>query len=253
MRATIGKARWFLLRLSPESEELMQAGREALRMSDADRERVLQALLARVGGGPGTEGADGPSGGLAAAKSTVAKATLVKALAVVVGLGVSGGGLYLALRSEPPSPSSAVVPSAIPLKEAPPQVAPLAIGESPKAAASPVPQAQIVETKTTKVNRQAARDEDSLVQEVAILSRASGELHAGRPAAALAALADHQRKFPAGMLTQERAAARIQALCALGRTQEAKAELAQLERTAPSSPHVGRARKACGFDRTDKE
>jgi hypothetical protein len=85
-----------------------------------------------------------------------------------------------------------------------------------------------------------------LAQEVAILSRAGTELHAGRPAAALEVLDEHQRKFPRGVLTQERGAARIQALCALGRMKEARAGLARLARAFPGSPHVARARKACG-------
>jgi hypothetical protein len=87
---------------------------------------------------------------------------------------------------------------------------------------------------------------DRLAQEVAILSRAGTELHSGRAAAALRALDEHQKKFPAGLLTQERTAARIQALCALGRMTEADAELARLARSSPESPHEARARQACG-------
>ena len=97
-----------------------------------------------------------------------------------------------------------------------------------------------------------ARSADSLAEEVAILSQASAELHAGRPAAALKALEEHRRKFPRGVLAQERTSARIQALCALGRTKEAQSELARLARTSPNSPHVARARKACGSGATRK-
>jgi len=99
----------------------------------------------------------------------------------------------------------------------------------------------------------APRPTDRLAEEVAILSQASAALHGGRPAAALKALDEHRRKFPRGALLQERASARIQALCALGRMKEARSELLRLARTSPNSPHVVRARKACGAAVTEKD
>jgi hypothetical protein len=87
-----------------------------------------------------------------------------------------------------------------------------------------------------------ARPSDRLAEEVAILSRAETELHAGRYASALRILDEHQRRFPHGTLTEERIAARIHALCGLGRVSEARAEMA---RVAPGSLHAGSARAAC--------
>jgi hypothetical protein len=86
---------------------------------------------------------------------------------------------------------------------------------------------------------------DRLAQEVAILSRAASYLEAGRASDALRAVDEHQRKFPNGVLKEERYAARVQALCALGRRDEAAGELARLSRIAPESPHVARARQSC--------
>lgn len=86
-----------------------------------------------------------------------------------------------------------------------------------------------------------------------LLSRASAELHAARPAAALEALDEHERKFPKGVLRQERAAARVKALCALGRLEEARAELARLTRAAPGSPHAARAAEACASTPREKK
>jgi hypothetical protein len=223
-----------LAELNPEAEKLVQAGRAALRPSQADQERVFAALLPRLGVAIGA--------GAAAGGAT--RATLLKVSAALVGLGLIGGGLFLAQRSEPPpvnnvvpapaSPAPAVAPPVDPMPE---NVAPVAPPAEPTAKRVPVP----------------SRSADNLAREVAILSRASSELRAGRPAAALKALEEHQREFPGGMLAQERTAARIQALCALGRTKQAETELARLARTAPDSPHVARARKACGFDSTKNE
>ena len=55
-------------------------------------------------------------------------------------------------------------------------------------------------------------------------------------------LNEHERRFGNGLLAEERIAARIQALCALGRTTEADAQLARL---SPKSLHGEPARQAC--------
>ena len=222
-----------MARLTPPAEELVRAGRAAFQPSDADRERVFQALLPHTGGaeGAGTEG-------LAPAEAA-AKASLAKISAVVVALGVAGGGLYLATR---PESSPTKVPVSMPAKPAA-HIEPASNDDAPVSVPT-TPEPPSVEKRAPA----AVRSADSLAQEVAILSRAGAELHAGRPAAALTALDEHQRKFPSGVLGQERSAARVQALCALGRTKEARSAFERLARTSPSSPHVVRARKACGFD-----
>jgi hypothetical protein len=227
-----------LTRLTPKAEELVQAGREALRPSDADRARVFQALLPRlgVGVGAGAAGLNAPS--TAPAAPAAGSGLALKVAAAVVAVGIAGGGSFLALSSEPPKASSAAtapVPSAAQPK------APIEKG--PENAPAALPQAEAPEKRAPAAS---SRPADSLAEEVAILSQASAELHAGRPAAALKKLEEHRRKFPRGALGQERTSARIQALCALGRTKEAQSELLRLARTSPNSPHVARARKACG-------
>ncbi len=218
--------------LTPEGEELVRAGRAAFRPSDADRERVFQALLPKLGGGP-TSPTDAPPGA-----ATVVKASLVKAGAVLVGLGVAGAGLFLALRQEPsPTPRTSAVASAAPVA-----ASPAPVDENRQRVVPVTPETPSVEKRAPSPSRSA----DNLAQEVAILSRAGAELHAGRPKAALLALDEHQRRFPGGALTQERTAARVQALCALGRTKEARTEFARLARMSPGSPYEARARKACG-------
>ena len=84
---------------------------------------------------------------------------------------------------------------------------------------------------------------DRLAEEVALLSRAETALHIGKPAVALEILNEHERKFSQGRLAEERIAARIQALCALGRTTEADTQLALL---SPKSLHGEQSRQACG-------
>jgi len=236
--------------LTPHAQELVRAGREALRPSAADRERVSLALAPKLGAGLAGAGTSALS-----TTSVAAKATTLKLVAGLVGFGLVGGAVVLGLRSEAPPPTTpppvsavsplAPTPTATPGEPSPavsttlvPAVA--SPEEAPRGAALAAPPAP-----STGKPDVALGPAESLAQEVAILSRAGADLHAGRPAAALVALAEHQRKFPRGALTQERTAARVQALCALGRKQEAQSELDRLARVSPNSPLEARSRQAC--------
>ncbi len=230
-----------MTKLTPKAEELVRAGREALRPSDADRKRVFQALLPQLGGGLGAGGLNAPS--TAPAAPAAASGLAVKVAAAIVVIGVAGGGLFLALRKEA-APARPVTPGVSSASEPRPP-----IEKPPESAPSAVPLAESPEKRAPVAS---SRSSDTLAEEVAILSEASAALHGGRPAAALKMLDEHRRKFPRGALGQERTSARIQALCALGRTKEAQAELARLARASPNSPHVARARKACGSSPTEK-
>jgi hypothetical protein len=125
----------------------------------------------------------------------------------------------------------ALVSAAPAVVPAPPTVAPTAAPQPASSAALALPS--------------APRRSDRLAEEVAILSQAAKDLRAGRAADALSALNEHQRKFPGGLLTQERRAARAEALCSLGRLGEAQSELSTLVRTAPQSPLTVRAQERC--------
>jgi hypothetical protein len=226
--------------LNSKAEELVRAGRAALRPTDADRERVFQALQPRLGGNPTPEGIERLSTAPAKANVAIAKLT-----AAIVGMSVAGAGMFVMLRTKvPPAGLAATVEVK---SEAVPQEP---IDQIPESAPSAVPPGQPADEKRAPA---APRSADSLAKEVAMLSQASADLHAGRPAAALTVLDEHQRKFPHGGLVQERTSARIQALCALGRMTEAQDELARFARTSPNSPHLARARKACGSGATQRD
>jgi len=92
----------------------------------------------------------------------------------------------------------------------------------------------------------AHRTRDNLAAEVELLSRAETALHNGKPGAALQVLNEHARKFSNGLLKEERIAARVQALCALGYRSEADAQMALL---SPKSLHGDRVRAACNAGR----
>jgi hypothetical protein len=238
--------------LSSGGKALVQAARKADRPSDADRERVLVALRARLGDAAvlatGVAQVPVATGAAAAVRSKLLKWGWIGPTAVLV----AGAWWFVPRIGQPsdkamPAPSASVsalnVPKAV---VAPDSAAP---GAAPTLGAPDVASGSTLlptAAGSRPVDAQKPpRSGDGLAEEVALLSRAETELRAGRPAKALLALAEHQRKFPRGALAEERTAARIQALCALGRNDEANAQLRQLMHISPNSAHEERARQAC--------
>jgi hypothetical protein len=220
-----------LSNLSPEARALFHAGRAALRPTAGDRERVSIALRARIGDAQPTSDPRA-AGAMPKAPGAASSLGWPAIPAIVAGFLVAGGGLWYALSSDSTEPVATTLPSVVP------QVVPApspATDQGPEV--SPLPPAE-----TPTPAPAGRRSSDRLAEEVAILSRAETELHAGRYSSALRVLAEHEHKFPRGTLAQERLAARIRALCGLGRTADADAALARLSR---SSVHEGATRAAC--------
>jgi hypothetical protein len=220
--------------LGPESRALLDEGREALLPGAGDRERILESLRTATGGGatPGPEVLQG-----AAPQAALGGLSWPVVSTIVVGLSF-GGGLALHQLSNAGSPVDA--PTTLSTLPPPPVTATPSTTPAPVTEDAPPPAPLLPPAETR--SPPAHRSSDRLAEEVQLLSRAQKDLYAGRFGAALGLLAEHQRKFPRGRLTQERVAARIQALCGLGRVAEANAELA---RVSPGSLHAGRAREAC--------
>ena len=84
-----------------------------------------------------------------------------------------------------------------------------------------------------------------LATETRLLAQAQSQLNDGAAARALALLDQHRAKFPRGELVPEREAARVLALCALGRTAQAESARARFEHQFSSSPLLVRVRAGC--------
>jgi hypothetical protein len=229
--------------LSPAARSLLRDGQSLLRPSLGDRTRVAQALTARLGD---VGLACGPEAATVAAKTLA----LPKLSALIVGAGlVSAGAAYMLWPSTPsPAPKAAASAAAVPSSR--PVGAPVAVA-SP-ASVEPAVEAGTPESPPPSAPKPALAS-DRLAEEVSILSRATSELRAHRPGDALRLLDEHQRRFPGGRLVEERRAARIQALCALGNRSAAESELTRLARSSPRSPHLARAQKACNFSSAELE
>jgi hypothetical protein len=83
-----------------------------------------------------------------------------------------------------------------------------------------------------------AAEDDALALEVDLLARARAALTHGQPALALALAEQHASRFPHGTLRQEQLATRMRALCALGRSDDARSVMRELEQTSRRSPHL---------------
>lgn len=233
--------------LSPRARSLFGAGRQSLQPSVEDQERVLLAISQRI---------DALQGKPKQAPSSTPAATGLGGhaiAAIAFGLGLVGAGVFQLTRPAPvhvapAAASSAVVasaPAATSARPQPPEAASEPGPAVPENAGTTGPAASS-ESATSRARSAApAAASDRLAEEVAILSRSERALSAGQYQAALHLLDEHRRNFPNGALVQERIAARVQALCGLGRVSDAEAELARLARLSPKSPHGVRPH-ACG-------
>lgn len=223
--------------MSPQLRSLVTATKAANLPSEAARMRVLQALEVNLG-----------HSAILESGSTIVAATgptaIIKVAALsAVGIALLGGAAWLQWgaskqpSTQPVQVTAALSAAAEPMDRSNPiasvTVEDLPFAAEPKANAHGTP------------NSSKGRNRDRLAEEVAVISRAQGEIAAARLDSALRLLDEHERKFPNGILTEERIAARVQALCALGRTTEATA---QLNRLSPRSlHHRGPSQTACGI------
>src|SRR5262249_2106870 len=88
-------------------------------------------------------------------------------------------------------------------------------------------------------------DDDTLAAETRRLREAHGALQGGDPAKALAMLDAQSAAFQNGQLREERGAARVLALCRLGRMEEGKGAATRFLAEYPRSPLADRVRSAC--------
>jgi hypothetical protein len=216
-----------MVALTPKARALIETGRAAYRATSTDRARIEAALRTQLGA------AALPSPAPAAAKSAWHFVPHIAAAACAL-----GGAAFLALGpgATQPASSSSPVPISAPMR---PSVAVVPSAEPDAVESLPL---ETEPAPSTRVAPGPQRAQDTLAQELALLSRATSELRAGRPAAALKSLDEHQRKFPGGALNEERRGARAQALCALGRVPEGRADLSRLP---PRSPAAVRAQQVC--------
>jgi hypothetical protein len=232
--------------MSTEDEELEQASRSLLRGVDiapalpADvRARAARRMAIAL---PLAGAAGGAVLGLATKGTWLARLLAARVpgwslLATFLAGGALGAAVMTANHSATPpmhetiasvssTQASAAAPTAVasaaPVVSAAPTAAPLTPSALPMVVAQPKPTAK-------------ASAESPLDAERALLDVARTALGRGDGANALRATEEHARKFPRGILSEEREAMTIQALRLLGRATDADARLEQFRARFPKS------------------
>jgi hypothetical protein len=229
--------------LSPGLQQIFRAAGRASLPTDADQERVFYGLQARLGiglEGLGTVATRGTT------RALLGKTTVVVAAALVIvagGLAFMNALTHRAVPEVVSSPVDSVVVSSAPVTlpgAEPSTLRPriLSLKDAPAEGTAGQP---TVATPPV-IGRRPTRAHDNLAEEAAMLTHAQSELHSGRASSSLKVLAAYDRKFKHGILTQERTAVRIQALCALGRVSEANVLIGGM---SPQSLIRESAQQAC--------
>lgn len=229
--------------MGPFASEIVEAARRAHDPEAADRARVASKLAARIA----AESAAGASGSTTVSAGVAVKLgvpLLVVALAAGFLLRRDGAGAH-GPAIEPAAPAHAAVEPAEPAEPSaasPPEVpAETANATPPETVAQPAPAVASVHARPQPA---AATN---LAGEMALLASAQAAIQSGDYPTALAKLDEHQRTYPAGVLGEERTAARVVALCGAGRVAEARLLATAFLARHPSSPLAPRVRSSCGM------
>ncbi len=232
--------------LRPDAKHLIESARDGVTPSRAARNRVRAALAAKAGAAAlvATTGAAG-AGATVSTGAAVGSSVLLKLGAAVVLLG--GGALgarYVATHAssalEAPVTASTVIPRPSVAQPSPiasalrstaqaaDDAVAVATGEPTPAKEAPAPAlgpaASVRSIAPVKSGSPvAASFRTTLAAETELLRRAHEARVAGQTAAALSTLSRYESRFPRGILAGEAAAERVLALCAAGRTAEARA------------------------------
>lgn len=219
--------------------------------SEAETEELIRSVETRMAA---------PGAGLGGVRPARARHT-VRVVAGLAILGIGIGGWYLAVRSDPSERPVTTMPALRPTTASASAVG-KPVETTPSAAAAPIvpvdehalaptatrvsqPRVARARGKEPETVRQASVDTTpqpvpaESPDEFALL-RAARQAIADRPAKALDLTEQHARRFPTGMLAQEREAIAVEALAKLGRAPQAKARAKAFLSAHPDSPYKTR-------------
>lgn len=157
--------------------------------------------------------------------------------------------------SPPAKPTPAVLPEAAPpIVDAPSVDAPRVDAPSidVRPAELPRPRPRREPAAAAPVQQPESEPEPSVDPAEILALRAAQRLLAQDPAVALAQLERHGAEYPRSSLAPQRAVARMNALCQLGRVDEARAVADDFIAAHPSSPLLARVRSVC-TERTNSQ
>ena len=225
----------------PQAESLFAIERDIVPESDDMRGRVMRRARASIPRSlPVRHSNPVPSG---SPRSRVVKV----ALAALVVSGLCSAAFYAGYRAR--GGAEATTTSAISTPAVQPRstnlsatsTAPAAAPDSSPSAtpSEPAPNPSMAKAQHPKVVTPAT-EREIYAMELRVLQPAQRALARQDYRSALASVAEHQRRFPAGKLTEEREALRVKALLGLGRDAEAKRAGTAFQKRFPDSALGGR-------------
>jgi hypothetical protein len=270
---------------SSKRRALFRAARAGFDPGAAERVRVERALgrrlgvaattiaattaaasIARAATGAGTgAGASAGAAGAGAGVSLVLPAKWIGAALLVAAVGGGSASVVLTQRGAPiragtvlsAQPASAPAPTApaasleIPASGAP-ALAAVASASPPNTQVEPRIATRRVTAPVSVSSSPPPAPAARVAAEARLLRRADEALREGDAARAMTLLDDHARAYPNGVLSEERSAERVSALCKIGRVAEAKREAARFLQATPDSPLAGTVRSSCGGTSTGR-
>jgi hypothetical protein len=244
--------------LDPEGRELLAAFAEVATPSTDAAQAALAKVRARIDRGDDVVLiAAGPKEATPTSGPWLKIGVVVLALAAAVLLAIQldVGSLVVDEAEREASPEAAAYPAqddgvggeAVQRRPAPKPRA------KPKVTPTPVPEAEDVlepepepETPAIKPKKRRPKQPDATTSaEIALMQPAKRALRSGSYARALELYKTHAQSFPSSKLAEERELGRIQALCGLGRGDEARALAGRFARRFPGSPLRAKAKVAC--------
>jgi hypothetical protein len=184
--------------------------------------RVLERVEAILSTPPGRGHGDEGGGASHPGSLGPPRVSAIRRLLPLATLALGGALGAVAARASLRSPRAVLVPL-------PPQIVyvePAASAPAVEAPSTPV---------APRATAAASRGTDDLLAERALLDLARAAIERRDGTAALAATREHERRFPAGLLLQEREAMAIRALVLVGRHDEARARMGRFRARFPGS------------------
>lgn len=242
--------------LGPEARSILNEGRDGDDPSPADRARVRKNLSRMIAAGGAASAASlGKTAAAATSAHTLSTALVLKVLGGALVAGALGGGAWvLTAKPAPPAPSAVVqdmpAPTSSPsIVESPSPAPPAPTSEAsaePSAAPASAPAPRPVGSARAPARpAEGAGGGDTLEEETRRLREAHASMQSGDAAKALQILEEESATHAGGQLREERAAARVLALCKVGKVDEARAAAAAFLRDNPRSPLADRVRGGC--------
>jgi hypothetical protein len=219
--------------LSPKIEQLLAAERKLVPALPEHRARAMARARTALQRGDAT-----------IVRLSWRRVPATLAAALVLGAAALSLAAFRARHAEEAPPPSAIrAPSPAPKQATaastpPSEAAPMAEAPAPGIEATPsaVVDAPVPPSKDDKAaSHRRPSDVDAYAAELGLLQQARAAVAAGRFSAALDSIAEHERRFPAGRLREERDALRVKSLAGLGRGEDARAAAERFRGRYPRS------------------